>query len=385
MRILQVHNRYCQAGGEDSVVKAEGKLLNHMGETVLLEQVDNSSISGFVGKAMVGASVVYSKKSRSRLEAKIKDFRPDVVHVHNFFPLLSPSIFDACGELKVPVVCTLHNYRLMCAGAFLMRNGSVCEICINKSPYHALLYGCYRNSRIGTFFVARMIESIKTKNNLANSVTRFIALTDFSKEKFTQAGFSSHQIMVKPNFSKDNMVFPRCFDGGALFVGRLSVEKGVGTLIKSWRNLLVHLNVIGDGPLLDEVNSCGLDHVSVHGWLPPDDVSKFMSKASFLIMPSQWYEGFPMVLVEAFSHGVPVITSKLGGMAEIVEDGVTGLHFKAGDAGDLAEKVRWVQSHPEACKRMGSNARKVYLEKYTSEVNYKMLMNIYQEAIDSYA
>jgi len=268
-----------------------------------------------------------------------------------------------------------------------MRNGKVCEKCITGSPYNAVLHGCYKGSRVGSLAVARMVDYHRSRNTWQEKVGRFITLTEFSKQKFVHAGFPSNKISVKSNFtSHETGNFELIVNNElqALFVGRLSHEKGVATLLSAWGKISLPLHIVGDGPLYAKAQNSGLNTVVVFGRLTSDEVSLKMSKASFLVMPSKWYEGFPMVLVEAFSHGLPVIASRLGSMAEIVEDGVTGLHFEAGNSDDLVEKVLWMQSHPEKCQEMGENARRVYLEKYTPEINYKILIQIYQEVIDEY-
>ena len=384
MKILLVHNIYQQSGGEDTVLGLEKEMLLDQGNDIFEYTVDNHTITGIKDKLVTALSVNYSYSAKKNLIKTLLEVRPDVVHVHNFFPLLTPSIYDACIERKVPVVQTLHNYRMMCPGALLMRGGHICEDCIEGSPYQAVIHGCYRESRVASFVLARMVQYHRRHRTWQNKVNRFIALTDFAKNKFIQAGFPENKIIVKPNFtiadecsvkqSKNNMC---C----ALFVGRISREKGIGTLLKAWKNISLHLSIIGDGPLLDEVRMSDIDSIDALGLISSNKVHIKMLQASFLVMPSEWYEGFPMVLVEAYSCGLPVIASRLGGMAEIVEDGVTGLHFEAGNAYDLAEKVRWMASHPDECKKMGENARKMYEKKYTAEINYKMLMQIYQDAI----
>jgi len=385
MRILFVHNAYQQIGGEDAVVQKEVELLKHNGSDVYLLRLSNDNINGFFSRLKTALDVKYSYSSRELLHREIRRYQPDVVHVHNFFPLLSPSIYDACTDNSVPVVQTLHNYRTICPGALLMRNGNICEKCINGSPYNAVLYSCYRDSMLGSLIVSHMVAYHRNHSTWQEKVDRFIVLTEFARQKFIQANFPSNKIAIKPNFTNCEVSEAKFFDENkfkALFVGRLSHEKGVSTLLSAWKKISLPLLIIGDGPLLENVKNSGLDTVIASGLLSSSEVSIKMSKASFLIMPSEWYEGFPMVLVEAFSHGLPVIASRLGGMAEIVEDGVTGLHFEAGNSDDLADKVLWLQNHPEECKEMGDNARRAYQEKYTSEINNKLLMQIYQEVID---
>jgi len=384
MNILFVHNRYQQVGGEDSVLDSEIKLLSQNGHNVSLALKQNDSIDSFGGKVNAFLDVSYSKKSRQWMADQINAYNPDVVHVHNFFPLLSPSIYDACIDAGVPVVQTLHNYRTMCPGALLMRDGVICEKCVTGSAYQSVLHGCYKESVVGTFAVARMVEKHRALGTWEHKVNHFIALTKFARNKFIEAGFPENKVVVKPNFTVDNALSELDQNrAGALFVGRLSQEKGVATLLKAWKNLDILLRVAGTGPLEGTLSGLGNNNVKTLGMLGPDSVGKEMRQAAFLVMPSEWYETFGLVIIEAFSQGLPVVASRLGGMAEIIEDGETGLHFEAGNASDLADKVRWMNEHPEECRQMGRNARKVYEETYMPGKNYEMLMDVYQQAIES--
>lgn len=386
MNCLVFHNSYKLTGGEDSVVCAEQQLLIFFGHQCCEVNKRNAGISGYFLRIKTALSVSYSSAGKASAKLAVLENRPDIVHVHNFFPIFTPSIYEAFIELGVPVIQTLHNYRTICPGALLMREGQVCEKCVIGTPYQAVLHRCYRNSRLGTLAVARMVDYHRKRNTWATKVDHFIALTEFAKAKFIEAGFPEHKIAVKPNFYSGKGVERHAEKGqcrtGALFVGRVSPEKGIRTLVKAWAQVATALRVVGDGPLLDEIQHCGFDNLNCLGQLSAEQVSAEMTKASFLVMPSEWYEGFPMVLVEAFAHGLPVIASRLGGMAEIVKDGVTGLHFEPGNAEDLAAKVRWMNDHPEECRQMGYNARREFEAKYTPERNYEMLMKIYQEAID---
>lgn len=390
MRILIAHNSYQQSGGEDNVVEAERALLSQHGHDVDLLLVDNRDIpDGILTQIKTAFTTTYSRIGRAKLWEAISIFRPDIVHVHNFFPQLSPSIYDACADEGVAVVQTLHNYRLICPGALLMRDGNICEQCITGSPYQAAFYGCYRNSKLGSLAVAHMVATHRRLGTWSEKVNRFIACTEFSKSKFTQAGFAEDRISVKPNFVSD----PQASTGPtkrddwnsresfALFVGRLSLEKGIRTLFKAWATLGIHhcLKVAGSGPLEDEIpeqtNIVGL------GFQEQDNVHSLMDQALFLVVPSEWFEGFPMVIVEAFAHGLPVLASRLGSMGEVIEDGVTGLFFEPGDDKDLAIKANWLLERPEECRRMGRNARNKYVKKYSPEVNYDQLLSIYKEAM----
>jgi glycosyltransferase involved in cell wall biosynthesis len=387
MKILFVHNRYQQAGGEDNVVAAEASLLADHGHDVELWSVDNKDLpAGLTGKIKTALATSYSPASRALAQGKLQSFKPDVVHVHNFFPQISPSIYDACLDEGVPVVQTLHNYRLICPGAMLMRNGKICEQCITGSPYQAAWYGCYRGSKVGSLVVAHMVAQHRQQGTWQHKVNRFIALTDFAKGKFVEAGFPADKIVVKANFVYDPLAeSPRinpATPGFALFVGRISEEKGIKTLLKAWSTLddKTLLKVAGTGPLDDLL--AGKNNIVALGLQNSDEISHLMQQAAFLILPSEWYEGFPLVLVEAFAHGLPVLASNLGSMADIIKDGETGLLFTPGDADDLARKVKWLLNNPLKAQELGENARRTFLAKYTAEQNYAELMAIYEDAIE---
>ena len=387
MKILTVHNRYQQAGGEDNVVAAETKLLADHGHKVELWNVDNKDLpGGITGKINTALSTSYSSASRALARKKIQSFKPDIVHVHNFFPQISPSIYDACLDENIPVIQTLHNYRLICPGAMLMRDGKICEQCISGSPYQAVKYGCYRGSKLGSLVVAHMVAQHRKLGTWQHKVTRFIALTYFAKSKFVEAGFPVDKISVKANFvndpSQEHAQLERTVPGFALFVGRLSEEKGLKTLLKAWSTLdkPILLQIAGSGPLADLLPD--QNNIKALGHQSADDISLLMRQALFLILPSEWYEGFPLVLVEAFAHGLPILASRLGSMADVINDGETGLLFESGNPDDLASKIRWLVDNQEKCQRLGNNARLAYLANYTAERNLQQLIEIYQQAIE---
>jgi glycosyltransferase involved in cell wall biosynthesis len=325
------------------------------------------------------------------------------VHVHNLFPLLTPAALDATFEAGVPVVYTLHNYRLLCAGATLMRDGRPCELCVNGSPFQAVRYRCYRESMAASAAAAWMIARNRYVSTFQRKVDRFIALTQFAKGLFVRAGYSPEQLAVKPDAVSDPAEFGAGARGAAgdapgaagdargrgpraLFLGRLSPEKGVSTLLGAWAgDVPVHLAVAGTGPLTPLVAAAADDsggRIDFLGFLPAERVHRELAAAEFLVMPSQCYEGFGVVIIEAFAHGIPVLASNLGSMAELVEDGVTGLLFEPGDQSDLAAKATWLAEHPEERLRMGAAARRDFERKYTLERNYDQLMAIYAGALE---
>ena len=382
MRVLIVHNRYQQAGGEDTVVANEHALLNSYEWETRLWSVSNDAITGAWSKITTAIRTSYSGPARDELARIIAEFAPTVVHVHNFFPLLSPSVYDACRVAGAAVVQTLHNYRTICPGALQARDGHPCEDCIGASPYQAALHGCYRGSRIGSLAVARMVDTHRRRGTWSDKVDRFIALSAFAKGKFVAAGFPADRIAVKPNSAEDRRVITSAARAGALYVGRLSPEKGIETLLRAWNDVNVPLRLVGNGASRGVVEKATGSRVVTLGHKTPAEVAAEMAEAAFLILPSQVYENFPMVVAEAYCQGLPIIASRIGALEEIVDDGATGLLFSSGDAYDLATKVRWAHQHQEAMRIMGANARRVYEEKYSPSINFAQLANIYEAAIE---
>jgi len=382
MIILQVHNEYQLRGGEDRIFEEECELLRAHGQQVEVFKVSNDSIHGF-HKALAAINVAYSRKYKQRLAEVLCQIKPDIVHVHNFFPLLTPSIYDACIECDVPVVQTLHNYRTVCPGALLLRDGRVCEDCLSASAYRAVRHRCYHDSYLGTLAVSRMVEIHRRNRTWQDKVDRFIALTRFSAAKFAEGGLPPARIVVKPNFTSVISIAVSVENrNGAIFVGRLSTEKGLRVLIDAWQQIEAPLIIVGDGPLLKDIlGRTHNTHVRFLGSQDVNGVFKHMFEANFLVVPSICYETFGFVIIEAFACGIPVLVSRLGGLAEIIEDGFTGLLFEPGNPEDLRRKADWLVKHPDECRRMGLNARRVYEERYTPETNYKMLMQIYTEVL----
>jgi glycosyltransferase involved in cell wall biosynthesis len=393
VRILVLHNHYKLAGGEDRVVEIERALLTEHDNPVELLTADSASIGGLLSGAATAFRATYSLKARRMAEEAVRRFRPDLVHLHNFFPLLSPSVLDACAQARLPAVHTLHNYRLACPGAYLMRGSRPCEVCLERSTLHAVPRRCYRNSAVATMTAVAMTEIHRRLRTWERKVDRFIALTEFGRDIFVRSGLPAGKIRVKPNTISPANRAPAEAESsqfrksrGVLFVGRLSPEKGVETLLRARKLGHWELTIVGDGPLAGLVSrhaAASDGRLTYSGHLSPEEVNRAMARAAFLVMPSEWYEGFPLAVVEAFASALPVVASRLGSMAEIVEDGKTGLHFTAGDAQDLSEKVSWLLAHTNERIEMGAAARRAYEEKYTPEANYQALMAVYAEAIDA--
>lgn len=378
MRILIAHNAYQQKGGEDAVVATELDLLRSRGVEVAVYLRHNDDITIMSRLSLVGQTI-WSTRTERDIAKWVADFCPDVIHSHNTFPLISPTLYVAAHKAGVPVVQTLHNFRLFCAQAMLLRDGKVCEDCLGKLPWRGVMRGCYRGSNAQTAVIGGMQVLHRALGTYSNKISRYIALNEFSRKKFIEGGLSADRIVVKPNFV-EIAVGEEAPRQGGLFVGRLSAEKGINVLAGAMAQLpACTLTVIGSGP--EEAVICPLSNIRRLGFLPRDQIFSHMRRAAYLLMPSICYENFPLTLVEAFASGLPVIASRIGAMAELIEDGKTGLLFEPGSAEDLAKKVMWAEAYPEAMLAMGKNARREYEEKYTPEHNFRQLMTIYAEAI----
>jgi glycosyltransferase involved in cell wall biosynthesis len=387
LRVLLVHNRYVLPGGEDRVFESEVQLLTQFGEEVSTLEEQTVYPQGVLQKIGIAANSLWSTDWHRKFRVRLQEFRPDVVHIHNFFPVISPSVYYACRKAGVPVVQTLHNYRLSCPGATFYRDGKICEECVDQGPLHSVRYGCYRGSKLGTASVALMLEAHRRAGTWKSMVDCYIALTEFARKKMIAAGLPPEKVRVKPNFVLPDPGRRTGTGQFALFVGRLEELKGISTMLQAWKRLSqpIPLVIAGDGPyapkLKAEIAEHGCSNVNYRGALSHSDIIAAMKQARFLVFPSEWYEGFPMTIAEAFACGVPVISSRLGSMEEIVQDGRTGLHFSAGDPDDLARKIEWAWSHPRELDCMGLAARAECEEKYTGKRNFEILKEIYRGVI----
>ena len=379
MRVLVVHNAYQQKGGEDSVMQAEVAMLSEQGHSVELFLRHNDAINQ-MHRATAALQTLWSGPAAREFEALLRSFNPDVVHVHNTFPLISPSIYWVAHRLGVPVVQTLHNFRILCPQAMFLREGKVCEDCLGKLPWRGAVRGCYRDSRLQSTVLASMDTLHRGIGTWRNKVTRYIALNEFCRSKFIVGGLPAERIVVKPNFV-DFEAPPKAARTGFLFVGRLSAEKGIDVLAGA-ATLLPNpqLRIAGDGPNADLLD--GVTGVHRLGRLPSAEVLNEMNGALAVVVPSIWYETFGMVVVEAFACGTPVIASRIGVLPCLVKEGETGLLFEPGNPRDLADKMTWALTHPQKMDEMGRNARALYEAEFTAERNHQQLMAIYQDAIN---
>ncbi len=381
MKILQVHNPYIHPGGEDRVVELEASMLQRSGHTVVSYQHSNRELrqQGILPTSLTLLRSSWNKAVYHELRQILRDHKPDVMHVHNFWFALSPSIFDAAHDEKIPTVMTLHNFRLLCANALFFRKGQICEQCLGRNMWPALFHACYRQSYGQTAILLRMLQQHRKKGTWSHRCHRYIVLTEFHQRKFTEGGLPPHRLVIKPNFMPWKPT-TSTRGQGVLYAGRLSQEKGIALLVESWPPKMGHpLVIAGDGPLRNTVQARAKKNPSIRwvGFLTSEEMEQQFQSAAAVVIPSICYEGFPMTLVEAFAFGRAVIAPKQGPFPTFIREGETGLLFEPGNGTDMIKKLQWLLEHPHLCLQMGNNARKEYEEKYTETSNISSLIKIY--------
>jgi glycosyltransferase involved in cell wall biosynthesis len=391
LKILSLHNAYRQRGGEDVVVEQEVQLLREHGHEVIEYRRSNEELGDdLVSKFRFGQGALWSRKAALEIEAIIYRSRPDVAHFHNTFPLISPSGYWICKRLGLPVVQTVHNYRMICVRGDYFRDGHICEDCLRwKTPLPAMVHRCYRGSMPQTMAAAGTLAVHRLLGTWTKLVDVFVALSAFCEMKLIEAGIPPDKIFVKPNF-----VHPDPGPRGdvptdyALFAGRFSPEKRVLTLVGAWEKIdRISLLIVGDGPCKEDLGRIigrgSFSNVRMVGPARRKELLELMKRATFLLVPSEWYETFGMVIVEAFACGVPVLASRLGAMAELIEDRKTGLLFSPGSVDEIRGTVEWALDHPQELRQIAANARKIFEAKYTAEINYPMMIRAYERALHS--
>ena len=379
MKILVVHNRYYYRGGEDTVVDAEVMLLREYGHEVEIYHRENTDLS-HIPKASAALNTIWSQKTVDDIYRIQARFGPDVIHAHNTFPLISPSLYGAARNLRVPVVQTLHNFRLLCPQAMLLREGRVCEDCVGRLPWRAVVHRCYRNSYSQSAVSTLMLTAHRMLGTWRNMVNRYIVLNQTCLDKFQRGGLPLARLRIKPNFVESKRVPTWNQRHGGIFIGRLATEKGLAVLAQAVATLPGHsIDVYGKGPLQTLVEqSPGLRYCGFHA---PSELANRLQKATYLVMPSTGVESFGLVAIEAFACGTAVIATNHGGLAELIVHGVTGLFVRPGDVRALAQTIAWAEANPAAMIKMGQAARAEYLSRYTPEHNYEILTGIYREAV----
>lgn len=385
MRILIVHNYYQHSGGEEQVFQAESDLLKANGHQVWHYTLSNDQIEQMSSIVLLGKTL-WNQQVYREVRSLIQTEQIQVAHFHNTFPLISPAAYYACKAAGVPVIQTCHNYRLLCPNAMLLRDGKVCEDCVGKLvPLPAIQHKCYRGNRLASAGVVAMLTSHRLAQTWTRQVDTYIALTEFARQKLIQGGIPADKVVVKPNFVNPDPGYGEGKGGYALFVGRLSAEKGIDLLLSAWEQLgdKIPLKIVGDGPLADRVAAAvhTTPGVSWLGRKPMEEVYALMKDAAFLVFPSRWYEGLPRTIIESFAVGTPVIAANLGSMSSLIKHEKNGLHFQPGNVDDLIKQVAWARNNSDIMLNLRQKARSEFIENYIAEKSYRTLIEIYAQVM----
>lgn len=385
MRVLLVHTRYQTRGGEDGCFDAEHWLLRDAGVEVETYEDDNRRLDDLQSLA-AARETVWSRTTYDALRARVRRGGFDLVHVHNFFPLLSPAVYHAAKAEGAAVVQTLHNYRLMCPSAIFYRNQRVCEDCLGRFfAWPGVLHACYRGSRMASAAVATMLAGHRLAGTWRHKVDVYITLNDFGRRKFVEGGLPADKVVVKPNFIAPDPGPGEGRGDFALFAGRLTAEKGIEVMLEAWRELgaRIPLLIMGDGPAAPEVEAAAreIDGVTYLARRPFAEVLEHMGRARFFVFPSVWYEGFPRTIIECYARSLPILASAIGPVADVVVDGRTGLHCRPGDPQDLVAKAQRLLDNPAELGAMRAHARAEFESRYTASANLEQLLGIYERAM----
>ena len=363
----------------------ETRLLEAHGHTVVRYTRDSAEVSGLTAWQLARASL-WNRKTYDEVRQLITRERPQVIHCTNTVPLVSPSVYDAADHEGVPVVQALRNYRFICPNGLLLRDGRVCEACVDKLvPWPAALHACYQDSRLFSAGVAATFALHRIRNGWTGNIDMYFAPSEFTRRKYVEAGLPPDRILVKPNWLDPDPGPGPGAGNYIVFVGRLSREKGVDTLLRAWQRLphSARLVIVGDGPLAASVQEAAAADSRIEwvGLQPKTEVLRFAGDAIGLVLPSITYETFGRTIVEAFSRGTPAVVSGTGAMAELVQHERTGYHARPGDAADLAEQIgRLLDTSPDERARMRAAARHEYLSRFTGAPIHTRLMDIYARA-----
>ncbi|HOS05007.1 MAG: Capsular glucan synthase [Deltaproteobacteria bacterium ADurb.Bin026] len=386
MNILLAHNFYKYFAGEDSIALREKGLLEENKEQVYFYTKDNKETDSYNLNKKINffAQTIFSSSTKKELKTIIKDFKPDIAYTHNIFPLISPSIFHTLHAESIPCVQNVQDYRWLCPNGVFYINDSICEKCKNGAFWNAIRYKCFRDSFLLSGLYATTIGTNRL-SGVFKKIDAFVCTTEFNKQKLMEAGIEEKRLFIKPNYLDITNIEPSVGTGNhIIFLGRLSQEKGLWTLIKAFEKIKdLQLKIVGTGPLEHPlrkyIKENSINNISIEGFKEGDEKNNLIKNALFMVFPSEWYEHFPIVLLEAFAFGKPVIASDIGNMPLIVENEKSGLHFKAGDIDDLIEKIRILSQNNSEITRMGEFARKKIETYYTPEINYKILKSIFQK------
>ena len=392
MRVLLVHSRYRSAtpSGENRVVDQESQELSRAGHEVRRFEKDSDEIEHWSAaqKALLPARVVWSRESHRELAAALREYRPDVVHVHNTFPLVSAAVLYACRDASVPVVATIHNYRLLCAPGDFMRQGAVCHDCMHKLPLQGVVHGCYRGSRAAT--VPLVVANVAHRKAWRSLVSAYVFISAAQRDLHVALNLPPSRVFVRHNMIPHRGIQLTQRDPMVAYIGRLEEAKGMRLLLAAWDRYLsssrdpgLRLVIAGAGSLDREVAVWASARPSVEmlGLIPPDRVRELMSRARAVLVPSVWEEPFGLVVVEAMAAGTPAIAAGHGSFTELVTPGADGVLFPPGDADALAGAVADVEAHPDKFESYGRRARETYEQQFNPDHSLKRLLDIYSFAM----
>jgi glycosyltransferase involved in cell wall biosynthesis len=380
MKILQVHSKYKKRGGEETVVAEEKSVLEANGDEVIQYLKDNAETDRYSTLELIKLSLRQRKNNEAVTELKklVKEEKPDICHVHNVYPLISPAIYKVCQELNVPVIQTLHNYKMLCTNSLFFREGEVCELCMNKSLVNSLKYRCYKNSLVATAVQADTIQYHRRKGTWQNQVDTYVCLTEFHRQKMIEGGLPEQKIVVKPNFTREIRKEIR-YEDYFLFVGRLDESKGLADLLKLFRSCTESQFVlIGESDRPDELSQFA--NVKYLGPQSREVVLEHISQCKAVVFPSKYYEGMPMVILEAFSLQKAVIARNVGAMSSMIRNHENGVSYN--DPQGLIDGVNMLEKQSELAQNLGQNAHQDYLNLYSVEQGYKNLKNLYQSVLE---
>lgn len=374
--------------GEDSVVRAETELLERHGDEVLLYSRHNDEIKEFgaAQKALFFPQTVYSTRSSSELREVVRRFKPEVAFVHNVYPLISPSAYHQLHSLGVPTVQVLHNFRPFCPNGFFYTQGQICEACKGGNYLNAVRKRCYKDSYALSGLYALTL-GLNRMAGMVKKISGFICLTEFFKIKMKEVGVPEGKLFVRPNFVYAPPLPSGTNDGNggyALYIGRLSPEKGCWTLVRAFERLpQIPLKIVGTGPVEQElrnhVREKGLTNIEFLGFKGGDEKWQLLRNSMCVVLPSEWYENFPVTVLEAYMAAKPVVASRIGGLPYIVEEGRTGLLFETSNVAELAQRIQRIAGDPGEAGRMGACGRQLSETKYGPEQGYRDLMNIFSQ------
>lgn len=385
MRILVVHNFYQQAGGENVVAQQEIDRLQ-VTDDVLLYQRHNDEIKSFglAGKVNFFVDTIHSRTTATEIKKIAEEFRPEFAYVHNIYPLISPSLYHALHACDIPILQVVHDFRPFCSNGLFYTRGGICEACKDGNHLHAVWNKCYKDSYVFSAIYAATMDRCRRSGAL-DKVDAFLCLTEFGRNLVIGMGIPPHKVFVRPNSMDASQVLPSKEVGDYVaYIGRLSSEKGLMTLLRAFDQLKgVKLKIAGAGPMEEEMRAYVSTrpelNVEFVGFVDGDQKWEFLRKSRFVVVPSEWYETFGMVIVEAFAAGRPVVASNLGGLGSLVENGVTGVLFEPGDPSDLARQIDALWRDPESVERMGACARKTVEDRFSPATVYRQLIGIAQQ------